>query len=69
MAHVVAGGCSTVLPQDQAEFLGAGKPIAIVPLKPPRRSFTVGLIAQHREPLTPVLSALMAEAGRAAESQ
>lgn len=67
MAHVAAGGWATILPREMAEFLGAGKPVRIVPLTEPRRSVTVGLVAPHREPLTPVLEALMAEAREVAD--
>jgi DNA-binding transcriptional LysR family regulator len=62
MAHVGAGAWATVLPAQMAEFLAAGKPVRIVPLREPMRHHAVGLIAPWREPHTPVLAALLREA-------
>lgn len=63
MAHVATGDWATILPASLAEFLGAGKPVRIMPLREPTRHYAVGLIAPHREPHTPVLTALLREAG------
>jgi len=62
MAHVGTGGLGTILPEHMAEFLAAGKPVRIIPLREPTRHYAVGLIAPHREPHTPVLTALLREA-------
>ena len=62
MAHVVDGGWATILPDAMARFMAAGKPVSIVPLERPAGFHVVGLIAPHREPHTPVLEALIAEA-------
>jgi len=63
VASVVSGGWLTVLPRDMAEFLAGGKPVRIIPLTGPAgTSHSVGLVAPYREPHTPVLSALLAEA-------
>jgi DNA-binding transcriptional LysR family regulator len=61
-AHVGRNGRATILPRGMAEFLSAGKPHRIIPLTDPLSRHGVGLIAPHREPLTPVLTALMREA-------
>lgn len=65
LAAMVAGGdWLTVLPEDNARFVAAGKPLRLVPLtgkEPPHR---VGLVAPFREPHTPVLDALLREARR-----
>ena len=66
VAHVQAGGWLTVLPSDIARFLAAGKAVATVPLIGGGHS--VGLVAPAREPQTPVLEALLAEARRLAEA-
>jgi DNA-binding transcriptional LysR family regulator len=62
MAHVGTGDWATVLPAQMAEFLAAGKPVRLVPLRAPTRHHAVGLIAPFREPHTPVLAALLREA-------
>jgi DNA-binding transcriptional LysR family regulator len=62
MAHVGSGDWATVLPAQMAEFLAAGKPVRIIPLRAPLRDHAVGLIAPWREPHTPVLAALLREA-------
>lgn len=63
-AHVEQSGMATILPRQTAEFLSAGKPIRIIPLKGPADLHEVGLIAPYRDPYTPVLQALIREAGR-----
>lgn len=63
VASVVSGGWLTVLPRDMAEFLAGGKPLEIIPLTGPAGTrHSVGLVAPYREPHTPVLTALLAEA-------
>ncbi len=62
MAHVGRGDWATILPAGMAEFLAAGKPVRIVPIRATAPGHTVGLIAPHREPHTPVLAALLREA-------
>jgi len=62
MAHVATGDWGTILPHHMAEFLAAGKSVRIIPLREPSRHHAVGLIAPHREPHTPVLTALLREA-------
>ena len=58
------GDWVTVLPEDIARFLAAGKDMAILPLTGAGRGHVVGLVAPWREPHTPVLAALLAEARR-----
>lgn len=64
VAHVMEGGWLTVLPEDIASFLAEGKPLRLVPLEQPETTHAVGLVAPWREPHTPVLDALLAEARR-----
>lgn len=61
-AHVEQGGWVTVLPSDVARFLASGKRLAIVPITGGHVEHSVGLVAPYREPHTPVLDALLAEA-------
>lgn len=60
------GGYLTVLPEDMARFLIAGKPLKVVPMQGKEPDHSVGLIAPYREPHTPVLDALLREARRLA---
>lgn len=64
VASVASGHCMTVLPQDVAEFVAGGKDVALVPLEGASRPQKVALILPQRDPRTPVLSALLAEARR-----
>lgn len=66
VSHVVEGGWLTILPEDIARFLTEGKPMRLVPLEKPQTIHAVGLVAPWREPHTPVLEALLAEARRMA---
>ncbi len=62
VASVASGRCMTVLPTDVAQFLASGKALSLVPIEGAGRRHTVGLVLPHREPRTPVLDALLAEA-------
>jgi DNA-binding transcriptional LysR family regulator len=67
-AHVLSGDWVTILPTQMAEFLASGKPLSLIPLQETRVPHQVGLIAPYREPHTPVLAALLAQAGALAET-
>lgn len=69
VAHVLEGGWITILPQDIAAFLTKGKPLKMIPLDGEGASHSVGLVAPWREPHTPVLEALLAEARRMASNR
>ncbi|MFN3526713.1 MAG: LysR family transcriptional regulator [Paracoccus sp. (in: a-proteobacteria)] len=64
VAHVLEGGWLTILPHGIAGFLADGKPLTMIELDSPGPGHAVGLIAPWREPHTPVLEALLAEARR-----
>lgn len=64
VTHVVENGWMTILPADIAQFLTAGKPLALVPLTGGEDPHEVGLIAPHRDPQSPALQALFAAARR-----
>ena len=63
IAHVLSGRWCSVVAKGLAEmFQGAG--LVSIPIVSPEAEHVVGLIAPKREPQTPVLMALMEEAGR-----
>lgn len=64
IAMIETGDWMTVLPEDNARFLVAGKRLALVPITGKETAHTVGLVAPYREPHTPVLDALLREARR-----
>lgn len=64
VAHVLEGGWLTILPKGIAGFLAQGKPLVTIELSDHGPGHAVGLIAPWREPHTPVLEALLAEARR-----
>lgn len=64
VANVEGGDWLTVLPADIARFLSGGKALKIIALSGGDAGHSVGLIAPYREPHTPVLAALLAEARR-----
>jgi DNA-binding transcriptional LysR family regulator len=59
VANVVAGDWVTILPTDLAAFLAPGHPVKVIPLAGGVAAHTVGLVAPHQEPQTPVLRALL----------
>ena len=68
ISHVLQANWATILPLRAAEiFLKAGD-LAAVPLTGNDASHAVGLIAPYREPHTPVLAALLAQAQNVAQS-
>ncbi|WP_127901951.1 LysR family transcriptional regulator [Solirhodobacter olei] len=67
IAHVMSGNWATILPTKLAEFHARGKKLRMIPIREPDVEHIVGLIAPHREPHTPVLAALMQEAGGISE--
>ncbi len=63
-AHVRTGGWDTILPHATAElFAGDGQVVAL-PIVAPEVSHLMGLVAEPREPHSPVLAALIAAAQR-----
>jgi DNA-binding transcriptional LysR family regulator len=62
VASVASGRCMALLPTDAAKFLAAGKDFILRPMEGGGRRHTVGLVLPHRDPRTPVLTALLTEA-------
>ncbi len=62
VSHVLTGDWATILPQRAAEIFLPRGDLVTIPLSKPDAIHTVGLIAAHQEPHTPVLTHLLQEA-------
>jgi DNA-binding transcriptional LysR family regulator len=67
-SHVREGDWLTILPSDMAEMLAGAPDMCVRPMSEQTAQHTVGLIAPHREPHTPVLEALLSEARHLAKT-
>jgi len=65
-SHIRTGKWSSIMPLNLAETFGFVEPIRAIPIVEPDASHIVGLVAAHREPHTPLVSALLHEARRIA---
>ena len=61
-AHVRTGKWSSIMPAKLAETLGLTDSVRSIPIVEPAATHAVGLVVLHREPMTPLVSALAAEA-------
>jgi len=61
-AHVRTGKWSSIMPAKLAETLGLTDSVRSIPIVEPAVTHAVGLVVPHREPMTPLVSALVAEA-------
>lgn len=61
-SHIRTGKWASIMPLNLAETFGFAEPIRAVPIVEPDASHLVGLVAAHREPHTPMVSALLHEA-------
>lgn len=57
--HVKTGRWASVMPGKLAETLGLGDSIRIIPIVDPVVSYSIGLVVPPREPLTPMIAALV----------
>lgn len=62
IAHVRTGKWTSVMPSRLAEVLGVTKNVRAIPIVDPVVTHSIGLVVPHRNPLTPLISALVAEA-------
>lgn len=62
--HVRTGRFASIMPHKAAELFCAGTGLRAIPITAPEASHSVGLVAPHREPSTPVIMALIDEARR-----
>lgn len=61
-SHVLAGGWASIMPKNVAESFGFPARIRIIPIVEPEVRHLVGLVATHREPFPPLVSALLHQA-------
>ena len=67
-AHVRTGRWASVMPAKLAETLGLTATIRAIPIVEPEAVHTIGLVVPIREPMTPLNTALVAEARRLART-
>nr|CAD6620609.1 LysR family transcriptional regulator [Rhizobium sp. Khangiran2] len=62
LSHVSTGQWASIMPRNVAHSFGFAKEIRMIPIVEPEASHLVGLVATHREPFTPLVSALLHQA-------
>jgi DNA-binding transcriptional LysR family regulator len=67
-AHVRTGKWSSIMPAKLAETLGLTDNVRSIPIIEPAATHAVGLVVPDREPMTPLITALVAEARQLAKS-
>ncbi|MGF0539612.1 LysR family transcriptional regulator [Agrobacterium sp. ES01] len=68
-SHVRTGQWASIMPKNVAQAFGFPAEIRMIPIIEPDVEHLVGLVAPHREPHTPLVSALLHEARRLAEDE
>jgi DNA-binding transcriptional LysR family regulator len=58
-AHVQTGRWASVMPAKLAHMLGLTEKVRSIPIVNPDAAYTVGLVAPDREPMTPLVTALL----------
>lgn len=66
--HVKSGRRATVLPEQLAKTLGVQEPLRSIPIVEPEEVHHIGLVVPQREPVTPQVAALVAEAKKLAKT-
>jgi DNA-binding transcriptional LysR family regulator len=61
-AHVRTGKWASVMPAKLAEVLGLTEKVRAIPIVEPEVTHSIGLVVPHRNPLTPLIHALVREA-------
>lgn len=61
-AHVRAGRWASIIPETFADVLGLDEPLRSIPIVEPQEVQRIGLVTPRREPLPPLVRALIAEA-------
>jgi DNA-binding transcriptional LysR family regulator len=67
-AHVRTGRWASIMPAKLAETLGLTENVRAIPIVEPAATHTVGLVVPYREPTTPLINALIAEARQLAKT-
>ena len=65
-SHVRTGRWASVMPEKLASTLGLTGTVRSIPIVEPDVAHTIGLVVPHREPMTPLALALVAEVKNAA---
>lgn len=60
-AHVRTGKWASIMPAKLAETLGLTDNVRSIPIVEPAATHAIGLVVPHREPMTPLIAALVAE--------
>jgi DNA-binding transcriptional LysR family regulator len=68
-SHIRTGQWASIMPRNVAESFGFPAEIRMVPITDPHSRHLVGLVATHREPYTPLVSALLHEARNLADAK
>ncbi|BDV33371.1 MULTISPECIES: LysR family transcriptional regulator [Methylocystis] len=66
--HVKSGRWATIMPEKLAKTLGTQPPLRSIPIVEPEAGHEIGLVAPLRDPVIPLVGALVAEAKALAES-
>jgi len=66
VSHVSTGLWGSIVPTKLAQMFSEGAGLVAIPIVQPEAEHSVGLIAAARDPQTPVIAALLDEAGRLA---
>ncbi len=61
-AHVRTGKWASIMPAKLAETLGLTESVRAIPIVEPAATHAIGLVVPDREPTTPLIKALIAEA-------
>jgi DNA-binding transcriptional LysR family regulator len=61
-SHVRTGRWASIMPQRLADTLGLTDRVRSIPIVDPEIFHTVGLVVPHRDPMTPLVAALVNEA-------
>lgn len=67
--HVKSGRWATILPEKLAKTLGVAAPLRAIPIVEPEAVHKIGLVAPLRDPVIPLVGALVAEARKLADSR
>ncbi len=65
-SHLQSGRWSSIMPEKLTHIFGLSAEVRAIPIVDENEIYTVGLVAGPREPLTPLVAALMLEAKRVA---
>jgi DNA-binding transcriptional LysR family regulator len=67
-AHIQTGQWAGIMPEKLTGIFGLAPEVRAIPIVEPDTIYTIGLIAGPREPITPLVSAIMLEAKRVANA-